>query len=55
MGTERLKRQKIQLPVTEDSLPDFEYMAAYVKNLMAAQYRKYLEYIDGEAIYYQRS
>ena len=48
MGTERLKRQKIQLPVTEDSLPDFEYMAAYVKNLMAAQYRKYLEYIDGE-------
>ena len=44
----RLKNERLMLPVTEDGLPDFEYMAAYVKNLMAAQYRKYLDYLDGE-------
>ena len=44
----RLRRSKIQLPVTEDGAPDFEYMAAYAKNLVAEQYRRYLAYIDGE-------
>lgn len=44
----RLKREKIQLPVTDGGAPDFEYMAAYAKNLVAAQYRRYLAYIDGE-------
>ena len=48
MGTERLKRQKIMLPVNDDGEPDFEYMEAFVKNLMANQYRRYLNYIDGE-------
>ena len=41
----RMRRQKIFLPVTDDGAPDFDYMAAYVKNLVAAQYRKYLDYI----------
>ena len=44
----RLKREKIQLPVTDDGAPDFAYMAAYAKNLVAEQYRRYLAYIDGE-------
>ena len=44
MGTERLKRQKIQLPINDDGEPDFDYMEAYVKNSMSAQYRKYLKW-----------
>ena len=44
LGTERLKRQKIQLPINDDGEPDFDYMEAYVKNSMSAQYRKYLKW-----------
>ncbi len=44
----RLRREKLMLPVTADGSPDFEYMAAYVRNIEAAQYRRYLNYIDGE-------
>ena len=47
MGTERLKRQKIQLPVDESGAPDFVYMEAFVKNIVAKKYRKYLEYVGG--------
>jgi len=42
----RLRRSKIMLPVTDSGSPDFDYMEAFVKNLTAAQYRKYLDYID---------
>ena len=45
MGTARLKRQKIQLPVTDDGAPDFEYMAAFMKKIVAEKYRKYLAYL----------
>ena len=41
----RLKGERLMLPVTDGGAPDFDYMAAYVKNSMAAQYRKYLDYI----------
>ena len=44
----RLKREKILLPVTDDGTPNFEYMEAYIRNIEAARYRKYLEYIGGE-------
>ncbi|MBR7025108.1 MAG: N-6 DNA methylase [Selenomonadaceae bacterium] len=44
----RLKSERLMLPVNEAGAPDFEYMEAYVKNLMAKKYRKYLEYLDGE-------
>ena len=43
----RLKSERLMLPVNEAGAPDFEYMEAYVKNLVAKKYRKYLEYIDG--------
>ena len=38
--------KKIQLPVNDDGAPNFEYMEAYVKNLEAEKYRKYLEYLN---------
>ena len=44
----RLKREKLMLPVNDAGEPDFEYMAAFIKSKMAAQYRRYLNYIDGE-------
>ena len=31
MGTERLKRQMIQLPVDESGQPDWEFMTEYMK------------------------
>ena len=42
----RLRRSKIQLPVNEASEPDFEYMENYIKEIEAAKYKKYLDYID---------
>ena len=44
----RLRQEKLMLPINEAGEPDFDYMAAFIKNLMAAQYRRYLNYIDGE-------
>lgn len=43
MGTGRLKRQKIMLPVTSKSEPDYEYMENYMKYL---EQKKLLEYLD---------
>ena len=42
----RLKSEQLMLPVNEQGAPDFEYMAAYMKNLVAEKYRRYLAYID---------
>ena len=44
----RLKREKLMLPVNDAGEPDFEYMEAFIKSKMAEQYRRYLNYIDGE-------
>ena len=44
----RLKNERLMLPVTEDGSPDFEYMEAYVKNLVAEKYRRYLDYIGDD-------
>ncbi len=48
LNNKRLNVFSVMLPVTEGGAPDFAYMAAYAKNLVAAQYRRYLAYIDGE-------
>ena len=40
----RLKSEQLMLPVNEQGAPDFEYMAAYMKNLVAEKYRRYLAY-----------
>lgn len=48
MGTERLKRQKIHLPINDAGEPDFEYMENYIKNIEAEKYRRYLNYLDAQ-------
>jgi len=44
MGTGRLKRQRIMLPITDDGQPDYEYMEQYIKAVIFGKYKKYLEY-----------
>ena len=44
----RLRREQLMLPVNDDGEPDFDYMAAYMKNIIAAKYRKYLDYIGDD-------
>ncbi len=44
----RLEKEKLMLPVDESAQPDFAYMENYIRNIMAGQYRKYLEYIGGK-------
>ncbi len=44
----RLKQEQLMLPVNAAGEPDFDYMAAFIKRLVAAQYRKYLDYIGEE-------
>ena len=47
MGTGRLKKQKIMLPVNELGLPDYDYMEQYIKNMMYKKYQSYLDYKKG--------
>ncbi len=44
MGTGRLKKQKIMLPINEFGLPDYDYMEQYIKNMMYKKYQSYLKY-----------
>ena len=41
----RLRGERLMLPVDDSGAPDFEYMAAFVKNIVAEKYRKYLAYL----------
>lgn len=43
MGTARLKRQKIMLPINENNEPDYVFMENYIKNL---EYKKLNEYLE---------
>lgn len=45
LGTARLKRLKVMLPVNDQDKPDYDYMEQYIKNKMIQKYKKYLEYI----------
>ena len=40
----RMARQKILLPITNDGNPDYEYMTQYAKIVVFRKYKKYLEY-----------
>lgn len=42
MGTGRLKRQKILLPIDSDNQPNWDYMEMYMQDL---EQRKLLEYL----------
>ncbi len=46
MGTGRLKKQMIMLPITNDGSPDYNYMEQYIKAIMFDKYKKYLEYLN---------
>lgn len=45
MGTARLKRQKIMLPISEDGKPDWQFMEQYIKNLYCKKLKEYLDYL----------
>jgi len=49
MGTGRLKRQKIMLPVDLDSNPDYEYMEQYMRQLEQKNLLQYLEYVESQS------
>lgn len=44
----RLKWEKLMLPVNDAGEPDFDYMEAFIKNIEAEKYRKYLEHIGAK-------
>ncbi|HHB93368.1 MAG TPA: restriction endonuclease, partial [Thioploca sp.] len=44
MGTARIKRQRIMLPINENKAPDYEYMENYMKQLELKKLKKYLQY-----------
>ncbi|MGL5575978.1 restriction endonuclease subunit S [Cetobacterium sp.] len=44
MGTDRLKKQVIMLPVNESLEPDYEYMEQYIKNIIYKKLNSYLNY-----------
>lgn len=41
MGTARLKKQNILLPIDDNGKPDYVYMEQYIKNLMLKKYKQY--------------
>lgn len=46
LGTERLKKLQIMLPIDENGEPDYEYMEKYAKNMMLKKYKQYLEFLN---------
>ncbi len=46
MGTGRIKRQKILLPITSNNEPDYKYMENYIKKIEFEKLNKYLERIN---------
>ena len=45
---ERMKRQKVMLPVTETGLPDYDYMTSYMQKQELEQIFKILNYLNKE-------
>ena len=48
MGTGRLKRQKILLPINDKKEPDNEYMEQYIKNIQYKKIKQYLNYLESK-------
>lgn len=48
LGTARLKRLHIMLPVTDSGEPDYAYMEQYSKNMMLRKYEQYLAFIGSK-------
>lgn len=49
LGTARLNRLHVMLPVDDSGEPDYEYMGQYVRNIMLRKYRQYLAFLDSGA------
>lgn len=43
LGTDRLKKQSIMLPATEDDQPDYEYMEHYMRNVELHLLNRYID------------
>lgn len=50
MGTGRLKRQKIMLPINSDGTPDYEFMENYMKYLEYQKLKKYVDFKKNQII-----
>lgn len=50
LGTGRLKRQNIMLPVDADEKPDYAYMERYINSLITDKKQKYLEYVKQQLL-----
>lgn len=46
LGTERLKKQIILLPINDQNEPDYEYMENYIKKIEHQKIKKYLDYLE---------
>ena len=44
INDKRISREIILLPLNDESVPDYEYMEQYSKNLICKKIRNYLEY-----------
>jgi len=44
INDQRIRREKIMLPMNEKSKPDYEYMENYIKKLEYQKLEKYLKY-----------
>ncbi len=43
-NAERMANTRIMLPVTDEGMPDYQYMEQYAKNMMLRKYKQYLAY-----------
>lgn len=50
MGTARLKRQKIKLPVIDNRQPDFKYIKQYMINIEYTKRKQYLKSLNSSAV-----
>ena len=46
----KIGRDKILIPISENGNPDYKYMGQYIKNIMYNQYKKYLSFLEKQYI-----
>lgn len=47
-NAERMANTRIMLPVTDEGMPDYQYMEQYAKSMMLRKYKQYLAYLDSK-------
>lgn len=43
---QRMRRQTVLVPISDEGTPDYAYMEQYAKNMMLRKYQQYLDYLD---------